>query len=85
MPEVPAFVVTDTFAAPAERAGNVQVADVAVDAPLSTQSVPPTLTVMPLYGDALAEKSPVPVNVNVPPPAVGPAADEIADNTGVSR
>ena len=76
-PDVPATLVTVTFAAPALPFGRVHVADVAEDTLTLEHAEPPTATV-------IGETKPVPVNVNVPGDVSGPADGETDPNVGTA-
>ncbi len=73
--EVPPAVVTVTWTAPADPAGEVTVNDVALTNPTETPAVAPNATVE-------AAVNPDPVTVTVVPPANGPAAGAIPVTAG---
>ena len=72
---MPPDVVTDTFAAPADRAGVVHVIDVALTTTTFVAAVPLNDTVAPAIKF-------VPVSVTLVPPAVGPELGETEDSVG---
>ena len=73
---LPPDVVNTTFSAPAALAGVTTVIEVALVLTIDVPAVPPNVT-------ADVPVKLVPVIVTVVPPAVGPEANPVADNTDV--
>ena len=79
--DVPPGVVTVTLTAPAACGGVENVSD---DADVTVTDAA-GIVVPPIVTEVLLAEKPVPVNVTVVPPAIGPASGTIAVNVGTPK